>query len=184
MTGQAVPQRLVAGGQRLWLIYDKGIVQSVRVDENVVPDQWSYRGPKTEASLPPGVVVRAAAANDSGLWVLVRVSDANALTQIDTPQPNKGARRRGSNKNARPSTPQDKTPTTNDQTTDGQPNAQVSKVPLDRLLHQGRKRWTKINLPKTWLDGAPCWMTVGDAKVARPTLVMLPSATGGSGNIE
>ena len=155
LDGPLAPGGLAAGRDTLWIIHESLAVYSIRVVPDPARPLLRYTEPAVEKSLPSGVTLRACAADQRRLWVLVGVGDAQVREQLDAPDA--GDPRPDE---AEPPAAQEAAPAPTTQTTTS--NVRVQ----DRLIRLHGNRWVTVDLPPQWSHEAPCWMVM-DGKSPR-----------------
>ncbi len=158
--GQLTPGGLAAGDGQLWMIYDQGLIQSLTPNQD--PSGLTSFTARLEGSMPRGAILQAAAANDRGLWLLVRAETPAARTAIHDavagiipptqPEPAAGS-----------------TPASQPAATD-----QTQPAERDYLLHLDRRQWTLQPLPPDWPQGAPAWVVLAGPRQDLPVLAAWP----------
>jgi uncharacterized RDD family membrane protein YckC len=76
VTGAAGAAGMASTGTELWLVFNDGSVRRFRAEAQQGGQPGFTVASSVEASLPRGARVRMAAANESGLWALVRLEGA------------------------------------------------------------------------------------------------------------
>ncbi|MEX0776014.1 MAG: RDD family protein [Phycisphaeraceae bacterium] len=154
--GKVLLGGLATADNKLWLVYDSLLVQSLELTASELPIK-TYRT-KVEPALPKGSQVIALAAGARGPWALVRVTQEGVLRAIDAPPAESASGTADSDKSAAAPPPQ----------------ADQNPVNEVRLLRMGTTSWLKAELPADWPGGAVGWLVFTDPAGAHPVLLALP----------
>ncbi len=184
MPGTLADGGMVAGEDRLWLIYETLAVYSLRYMGLDTNGRWPHYGETTvEKRLPQAVKLRAAAA-ERRLWVLVSASNPGALAGLDQLVPQLEPAQADKSPNGLPTREETLSAAKPDVAESaseggiGVPAASSVQPGLaqDRLIRLHGNRWVKVDMPSGWPHGARCWLFLDDQ---RPRLLAQVQDDGG-----
>jgi uncharacterized RDD family membrane protein YckC len=183
--GRIAPSGVAAAAGRLWLVYQgDGTVQSVRLVRSLAPNLPLLDSPRLSRALPRGVVLRSLAADQRGLWALVRVRDAHTLARVDAPPaPASQPESSSAALTTSPALPVTVSPSAASTTSApatapaASPDAPLDAMEVDRLLRLDEDQWRKVDLPDDWTasDDARAWVIAPRAQGEQPVLVLAPA---------
>ena len=185
-TGRLLRGGVATDGDRLWLIYESRLVQSLRgaIISVSGPTVWHW-ATRIEPSLPTGVQILSLAADRLGPWALVRMDNPLALQRIHQLAPYRPDEA-PSNLNASdaPANPPAAEPTVADPSSVEQQNtpAMAVALPVDRLLRLERSQWKTVPLPAGWDQHTGAWVVMTGPGRDVPVLVQWLSASRSRGN--
>ncbi len=184
--GQVAPGGVACWRDRLWVVYKntpshpQSAVVSIRSSQ-----QGNNATPASEPkpSLPIGSILRAVAANPSGLWALLRIEKRETLTELDRPNPDPLAAGSAPVSSAdHPLPPATPAPSMALQQTTAEDSetlpAARRRIPADRLVTLRHNRWVKVALPDDWPHDTPSWLLMRDDDDPYPLLVTSPKTEG------